>query len=178
MASSHILTAAEARQLLDYNPETGILTWRHLDRSQCASEMAWRAKSRVFGSVAGSIAVNGYRSIAIGAKRYYAHRLAWLIMTGGWPTDDIDHRNGDRDDNRWSNIRAASRSQNHQNRVGREDTGASWHERMGRWRAVITLDKKQKHVGYFDTEEEAVAAYREAKALYHPFQPKVRVRAG
>lgn len=175
MAESHILTAADARQLLHYEPETGVLVWRYQDRSRFDSEMAWRSKARFFGKPAGSIQVNGYRSICIRGRRYYAHRIAWLMMTDRWPSADVDHANGDRSDNRWGNLRAATRSQNHQNRLGRQTTGASWHARMGCWRAVVVVNGRQKHVGYFDTEEAAAAAYRKAKAEYHVFQPTLRL---
>lgn len=178
MAKSHIPTADEVRQLIDYDPDTGILTWRPMTRAECGSEMAWRARHSVFGKAAGSIMPNGYRSLLFRGRRYYAHRMAWLLMEGEWPCVDVDHINGVRDDNRWINLRAATRSQNHQNRIGNPATGASWHERMGRWRAVITLGRRQKHVGYFDTQEEAAAAYRRAKAEHHAFQPKVRTKVG
>jgi hypothetical protein len=174
MAKTQILTATEARQLFHYDPETGILIWRTRSRQECKSEMAWRAMSGLFGTAAGTIAVNGYRSISVNGKRYYAHRLAWLIVTGNWPTADVDHCNGDRSDNRWSNLRAATRSQNHQNRAAKPTTGASWHTKAGKWRAVIAVNGRQFHIGTFDTQDEAAEAYRKAKAARHTFQPQPR----
>lgn len=160
--------------LLEYDPADGHVRWRHLDRTAFASDMAWRCRRRFFGEVAGTVQRNGYVSISVNHKRYYAHRLAWLLMTGGWPPNDIDHKNGNRSDNRWENLRAATRSQNLQNRAASKTVGASWHARMGRWRAVIVVGGRQKHLGYFDTQDEAATAYRLAKSKLHSFQPTTR----
>ena len=171
------LTAAYARRLFEYNPETGDLIRRHVLREHCASDRSWRVRNARAGQRAGSILANGYRSVPIDGRRYYAHRLAWLIVTGEWPAADVDHRNGSRDDNRWLNLREATRAENHQNRIGHRATGTNWHIKSGRWRATICIGGKQRHLGLFDTQEDAAAAYREAKANLHTFQPNLRVEA-
>lgn len=171
------LDAEKAAAIFDYDPHSGSLKWRCLSRDACESDMAWRAKSRVFGKEAGSILKNGYRSVAVDGKRYYAHRIAWLLLTGDWPRFDIDHINGCRSDNSRSNLREATREQNQQNRSGTNTTGASWHTKAGKWRAVIVSKGKQTHLGYYDTEAEAAEAYREAKMQSHKFNPVLRMES-
>lgn len=173
-----ILSAERARQLLKYDPISGALVWRRLAIEDCASVYEWKAKARVFGKEAGSILKNGYRSICIEGRRYYAHRLAWLITLGDWPEEDIDHVNGNRLDNSIRNLRAATRGENHQNRGGSSYTGASWHSKAGKWRATIVVGGKQKHLGYYSSQEDAASAYRDAKLSAHKFQPVLRQCGG
>jgi hypothetical protein len=96
------LTQARLKELLHYDPESGAITW------------ASRPSSRVkVGMLAGKVhPTQGYRQVRADKSLYYAHRLAWLYMTGEWPAADVDHINHVRDDNRWSNLRGATRSQN------------------------------------------------------------------
>lgn len=150
------LTADRARALLSYNPATGEFRWRRA-----------MAMNRIpAGSVAGHISLAGYRVINVDGVLYYAQRLAWLMQTGCFPASDMDHRNGRRDDNRWSNLRMATRSQNCANSKRRKDNSTGEKGvaliRGTRWRATIRKDRKRHHLGYFDTKEKAAAAYREA----------------
>ncbi|WP_078452199.1 HNH endonuclease signature motif containing protein [Pseudomonas aeruginosa] len=111
-------------------------------------------------------------------KRQYAHRLAWLYMTGEWPSDQVDHVNCEKNDNRWSNLRIAGKSRNMQNIGLRSNnssgfTGVGYHRQTGRWRAFIVDDGKMVHVGLFDTIDEAAtarerAAKRQYGEFYHP----------
>lgn len=116
------------------------------------------------GDEPGYIHDHGYRIISIAGVKYRAHRLAWFYMTGMWPKEDVDHKNTVPDDNRWSNLREATDAQNLQN-IGmpKHNTsglkGASWREDKQKWRASICSRKKWRHLGYFDTKEEAHAAY-------------------
>lgn len=104
-----------------------------------------------------------------------AHRLAWLYVHGRWPIADIDHINGIRDDNRFTNLREASRAENNQNiRSARSHAisgllGAHWHRQSGLWYMRIKVDGKSFTKGMFATAEEAHAAYLKAKAEHHPF---------
>jgi HNH endonuclease len=144
------------RQVLEYDPDTGIFTWKV------------RVSTHVHaGDVAGyTDPKRGYVQIGLGGCVYLAHRLAWLYMTGESPSLEIDHRNGVRHDNRWANLRLATSAQNKQNR--RMARGAT--PFRGRWKAQIGLGNKvTKHLGMFDTEEEAHQAYLAAKAEMHPF---------
>lgn len=119
------------------------------------------------GDESGYIMGAGYRLLSLRNRRIYAHRVAWLLMTGVWPTVEIDHANGDKSDNRWCNLRLATRQQNARNQsITSRNTsgykGVSFHARVGRWRAVIETDQGHRHLGYFDTKEAASIAYREA----------------
>jgi hypothetical protein len=159
--ATEILTQARLKELLHYDPETGCFVWR-VARSA-------RAKA---GTVAGSL-WRGYVNISVDAKIYTAHRLAWLYVTGAWPTNVIDHINRFRSDNRWCNLRLSTQTLNAQNARLRRDNqsgakGVSWHEGNRKWRARIQADKKQLFLGWFSTFEDAAAAYKTAARTLHP----------
>lgn len=154
-------TAEELRAHLDYNPETG----------------KWTTKPRKIGTVQyfGKTRMPA-ETITLKSKdgawrMYYAHRLAWLWMTGKWPTHEIDHINNDSTDNRWSNLRAATHTENNRNKSFASYTksgliGASLHKASGLWRATL----RRKCLGYFKTAEEAHEAYNKAaQELYGEF---------
>lgn len=170
MAKPHNdLTADYVRSILDYMPETGELVWR-----------VARGRARI-GDVAGTM-IDGYLRVAVDGKRYCAHRLVWLIYHDRWPVDQLDHINGARADNRIENLRESTQAENMQNRASSINStsqyiGVSWHTRRKRWRADIKVNGKQKTLGYYDTGEEAAAAYAKAKAELHTFSPKVRLIA-
>jgi hypothetical protein len=108
----------------------------------------------------------------IDGEKYYAHRLAWFYAYGRWPKEKLDHRDGPRDANKLDNLREANDLQNARNsRIGRNNTsglkGVSLFKRDGTWRAQITVDSKNIHLGYFETAVEAHAAYRYAAERYH-----------
>lgn len=156
------LTVQRLRELLDYDPETGVFTWR-----------VRRGGAAVAGSVAGSIRDDGYRDIKVDGPNYMAQRLAWLYMTGSWPTDEIDHKNCVRADNWWENLREATHSQNTKNALTRRDNtsgfkGVSFYKRNSRWQARIKHAGRQRHLGYFDTAAEAHAVYRAAATAIDP----------
>lgn len=160
------LTAERIRELLDYDPNTGIFTWR-IKRSGTA----------LAGSVAGWMRPDGYLVISIDDKPYKAHRLAWLLATGKWPTRAIDHINQIKGDNRICNLREVNASESCQNRpLFRNNTsgfrGVSWHKKVGRWFAYIKHLGKRHFLGYFDTPEEASAAYKEAASRLHTHNPE------
>lgn len=156
------LSADRLRELLDYNPETGVFTWRVRRNQHVHLE-----------SIAGTTNINGYIQICVDRRVYRAHRLAWLYVHGHWPANDIDHINGDRKDNRLANLREATRSENLQNqRRGRGGTsaflGVSWRP-YGKWSAQIYINGRKTSLGCFTTEEAAAAAYLAAKRANHPF---------
>lgn len=147
-----ILSIERLKATLHYDPETGKF-----------SRLASSGGAHI-GDEPGYFNDNGYRIISIDGVKYRAHRLAWFYMTGEWPKEDIDHRNTISDDNRWENLREATDQQNLQNQgMPQHNTsglkGASWREDKQKWRASICSHKKWRHLGYFDTKEEAHAAY-------------------
>lgn len=157
------LTQARLKELLHYDPETGHFTW------------ALRRRSCIPGQRAGYTRHDGYVCIRIDGQLYLAHRLAWLWMTGGWPANDLDHINVNSNDNRWCNLREATRAQNLCNTRRRADNasgykGVFWDNSRQRWVARIHVGGKPKHLGSFATAELAHAAYCEAaKAAYGEF---------
>lgn len=154
------LTATRLRELLDYNPETGVFTNR-----------APRKKIKV-GAKAGAIdKSNGYLKITIDRRHYYAHRLAFLFMTGSWPVAFVDHVNGDRTANQWQNLRDVPKRVNQQNRRKATAGSASGllgaHKKRGRWSSQITANGEHTKLGTFATPEQAHAAYINAKRQLH-----------
>lgn len=124
------------------------------------------------GEYAGTIQNHGYLVISIDKRRYMAHRLAWFYVNGTWPKGDLDHINGDKLDNRISNLREATRKQNMQNvRRHKHNTsghkGVAWHPQRNKWRAYIFDSYRQIHLGLFDSKEAAFAARLKAEKQYH-----------
>ncbi len=159
------LTAEVLRNLLSYDAETGIFTWRGKPNGRVAH-----------GAQAGTLLPNGYVRVKLHRKLYLAHRLAWFYVHGVWPENEIDHINRTRSDNRIANLREATKSENLQNQISaqRHNTtskllGASWHEGRQKWQAQIYINGKAKYLGLFKTKEEAHAAYLAAKRELHPF---------
>lgn len=167
------LTAEYIRSIIHYNPETGVFTWlsrriEHFTDGKYPSERKAAIYNRRWaGSVAGTINDKGYRIIGVDNSDYYAHRIAWLYMTGAWPSDQVDHKNLDKADNRWGNLREATNSQNNANRLARKDNvsgvkGVRWCRRDKKWIARIKKDGDRHTLGYFTSLEEAAAAYEAA----------------
>lgn len=158
-----MLTQEILKQHLSYNPETGLF----------ARKNHFRLNSD--GSV-GTVQKKGYRAIMVLHRLYRAHRLAWLYVYGEFPNDQIDHINGNRDDNRIANLRVVNAHQNACNK--RSPAGLNPHigvtkkkrKNQFRWCARIMVNKKAKHLGYFNTVEEAKNAYILAKAQLHGIQ--------
>ncbi len=162
------VTIIKVRELLRYDPKTGVFTWR-TDRVCGRGRVSVRS-----GSVAGTQRPNGYRLININGTPILEHRLAWLYHFGEWPRHHIDHINGNPSDNRIANLRDVPRQVNMQNMrhamSGKKHgsmLGTAWHEGTGKWRALIKIDARQCSLGYFDTEAQAHEAYVVAKRRYH-----------
>ena len=170
-----MLDQETACRVFRYDPETGCLYRRKRTGKRSGPEKK-----------VGSPYSNGYLRVSYGprkeAQEYLLHRLIWMMQTGEWPPEEIDHINGDRQDNRWCNLRACSSAENKQN-VGLKKNntsgfiGVSYWKTCGKWRADITVNGKMKHLGRFGTPEEASAAYQEAKAKLHTFNPTLRETA-
>jgi hypothetical protein len=136
---------------LEYDPETGQWLW-------IVSYANVHA-----GQVAGTISVHGYRIITLFGTKYRSGRLAWFYMTGEWPTEEIDHINRDKTDDRWVNLRDASRSENALNRDLQSNNtssvrGVYWNVEKGKWAAQVKKDNIIHFGGYFDYLDEALEA--------------------
>lgn len=152
------LTAERVRELLDYDPETGVFRWKD-SRSQAVE----------VGSVAGSLDKHtGYIRIGVARNYVAAHRLAWLWVHGRWPDGELDHKNRVRSDNRLENLREATRSQNTVNATVRNATGYRGVKRhKGSYVARIKANGKQVELGYFRSAEAAHARYVQAAIALH-----------
>lgn len=165
MTSKNSLTSEQLRKLLDYDPHTGILRW------------LVKARRRSFWKIAGNICKrHGYVQVMIDGENYVAHRLIWRMVSGEWPTHQIDHKDLNRSNNRWLNLRPATNKQNSENHSLRTDNtsgvvGVCWSPRHGRWRAFITHYGKQTHLGYHDDFETAVNARREGEQAFFTHAP-------
>jgi HNH endonuclease len=157
------VTRDDVLDVLNYEPETGYFIWKPRLHDK-------RWTRRYAGKKAGVIESSGYRQIKVCGRYRMAHRLAWLVITGKWPSEWLDHRNRDRDDNRFDNLREATKSQNHANRKGYSNTGlkgASRRASTGKFTSNISKNGKCHWIGTFDTAEEAHAAYAAAAAKHH-----------
>ena len=153
------LTQSALAERLAYDPVSGVFSHRT------------RLGSTFIGQTAGRVNKNGYRYISLWKKMMLAHRLAWLYMTGALPEFEIDHRDGNRDNNAWLNLRAATHAQNQQNK------GSAWRNkngfagvhvsRSGIYRARVKIGGKSKWFGPYRTAEEAHARYLLEKLRRH-----------
>lgn len=146
--------------LLDYDPESGLFRWKETNRN------------RKRGAVAGSYN-NGYIRIGFDGASYFAHRLAYIVMTGGQLTsaDEVDHRNGRKDDNRWCNLRLLSRSNNVHNAPPSKLNhsgyrGVQWRPYNKRWIANISVNGRRVHLGTYAEKRDALAARMAAESKY------------
>ena len=132
------LTAAEVRSLLDYDPDTGVFTWR-IRPGTTPAECTFNARNG--GKIAGAINGDGYRCISVHDRSYRATRLAWLYVTGEWPALEIDHEDGDVANDRFANLRLADRQQQQRNRGSfRGVLKGTKRTPYGRYQAQIGVD--------------------------------------
>jgi len=146
------------QELLHYNPIVGVFTW--IDPTS--------NKVKV-GDIAGCDNGKGYVKIQIKGCRFYAHRLAWLYMTGEFPDSIVDHKNQNRSDNRWCNLRKATKSQNMINKQKIKNNtsgyiGVCWHKKAAKYEAYVASNKIKYYLGLFDSAKEA-AQVRDNKAI-------------
>lgn len=151
------------RKSMSYDPETGEFRWL-VKRAPCYKP----------GDLVGTVMRSGHRRIHAHGELILAHRLAFVFMTGELPKGDVDHINGIRDDNRWVNLRVASKAVNAQNRRRPNRNNSSGAGYLGvtrdagrKWRAAICVGGRQMYLGLFETAEAARDAYVAAKRLHH-----------
>ena len=158
-----MITQNELKRLFNYDPETGIFT-----------RLISIGKKVKAGQIAGFLD-NGYRAIAINNNKYYSHRLAWLYMYGElaqFPETIIDHIDGNRSNNKISNLRKVTHQQNMLNQKLRTTNksgvkGVCWHKRDKKWYVRVMNEGLMKNIGYFDDLELAELAAIEARKKYH-----------
>ncbi len=153
----------QAKQSLIYSAESGVFTW--------AVSKQGHKKA---GDIAGFKRSDGYVRIKVCQRAVWAHRLAWAWSNGKWPEWQIDHINGDPSDNRLVNLRDVPAAINAQNarkarsrKSGGSLLGAHWCKVWKRWKSSIMTRGVQRHLGWFDSEEQAHAAYVAAKRQLH-----------
>jgi hypothetical protein len=161
-------TADEVRALLDYEPGTGVLRWKQRPGLSGAVKI-WNAKHA--GRSAGSKRRDGYWQVSICDRLFLAHHLAWAIMTGAWPEMNIDHKDTDRANNCWANLRQASGTQNQGNRrINRNNKtgfkGVHRKRKDGRFVAQLQMKGRVVQLGRFLCPNDAHAAYIHAAQRY------------
>jgi hypothetical protein len=155
-----MLTQARLKELLHYDPLTGWFRW-----------LVNRTGGVKAGDIAGTL-VNGYIRISIDGVKYAAHRLAFLFMEGAFPADNVDHHYEPKTDNRWTNIRPATRSQNAMNSKTPTDNtsgvkGVHYRAKTRKWRVRISVDGKVVNLGSFGTLTYAAKVRRAAERRYY-----------
>jgi len=154
------LNVDDLHGMLLYDRETGLFTW-----------LVNNTRTRI-GDIAGTVGLRGYIVIKIKGVSVRAHRLAWFFETGSWPTNEIDHINGDTGDNRFANLREADRPQNMYNCKMRANNksgekGVHWCKKKEKWIAQIGANAGRIFLGSFDKKEDASAAYKNAAKKLH-----------
>ncbi len=160
--SGRSLTLEQLQARLNYNSETGIFTW-----------LPGQTRPRIKKESAGT-KNDGYIKIQISKAKYILNssRLAWLYFYKKWPDKQIDHIDGNRENNAIKNLREATPQQNSQNRKRKKTAsskykGMLWHKRLKKWQPMIVVNKKIIYLGLFKNEEEAAEAHRLAAEKYH-----------
>ena len=156
-----MITQDRLKEVLLYNHETGIFTWRKTmsNRASAGTQAGWSHNA-------------GYVGIRIDGKAYLAHRLAWLYVTGEWPPILVDHRDTVKTNNKFSNLRLANHSQNSENcKISKDNKtgykGVTFNKQLGKFIARIRKNKIEHHLGCYETPELAHVAYVEASARLH-----------
>lgn len=154
------LTAERLKAVVHYDELTGVFTRLSVSRASVKS---------LLGKQAGAVSAQGYVAINVDGVKCRAHRLAWLYMTGNWPVDMVDHINGQKNDNRWVNLRAADMAVNQQNQHrahADSKTGVLgvFETRNGKFKSQISANGVATYLGTLETKDLAHAAYQSAKA--------------
>lgn len=153
--------AAIAREWLDYDSKTGHLFWKK------------KGRKAIPGARAGTVGTHGYRQVYIGGKSHREHRICWLVVNGEFPSAELDHINGRKDDNRMENLRVVTRAENLQNihdahaRSSSGVRGVRFDRRRGIWTAEIQAFGVKRFLGAFSDKGAAEEAYRAAKRRLH-----------
>ena len=157
------ITVKQIKERLNYDPNTGILTWKSVVRYS----------NRRIGQQAGRVNSLGYRQVELLGKKRKATNLIWYMQTGVYPSEKIiDHKNRIKSDDRWENLRESTWAQNQANTGIRSDNtsgykGIHYCKNINKWRATLQYNKKKVHIGYFDNKKTAARHYRKAAIKYY-----------
>jgi hypothetical protein len=153
------------KERITYDPESGRLYWSG----------SLLNKAYLVGLEAGTLRPNGHRQVSVGGTLILSHRVAWALHSGEWPTDTLDHINGDRADNRIINLRQASMLDQVRNRAQQRKSrnpylGVRWRADFRKWAVEIGMSNRTLYIGSFACLEDAIAARHEAEKQYgfHP----------
>lgn len=155
-----MISQDKLKEFLDYDPDTGELTWKKKPSKKVAKN-----------SRAGSLSKDGYRHVIFSGKKYPEHRLIWFYVHGEFPKEQIDHINHKRDDNRLCNLREVTHSENARNRTKNksskvQEVGIWFCKKRQRYIAEITLNQKKVYQRSFENIDDAIQARKEkAKEL-------------
>ncbi len=168
MENKKTLTQARLVEMFHYSKETGVFV-RKVPVLCSNGQIPYKA-----GAIAGSVGSNGYINISVDGRKYYAHQLAFLYVTGSFPLFVVDHIDGTRSNNAWSNLRDVTHKENLQNRKRLNKSnkstgllGVSKYGKHGKYKAGIVVDNKRIHLGVFDNKEDAFECYAAAKKYLH-----------
>ena len=156
----YMLTKEQAEKFVAYDQDSGVLTWKYDN------------KYHKIGDVAGHNNGSGYLSIRLNGRPYLVHRVAWLLMMGKFPDGQLDHKNLDKEDNRWSNLRGATPTLNQANTEKRSNNTSGfkcvyWDNRYCKWRVRMWIGNHFRSMGSYISKHEAHAAYCEvAQRVY------------
>lgn len=179
MAKRRLPAPEELRQLLRYEPETGKLFWRQrglewFAHGKQGAERHCKSWNRRFAGKEAFTATHnqGYKDGHVSSCHLLAHRVIWAIVTGEWPINDVDHKDNDKSNNRWSNLRPATNAQNMQNKRVRKDSGTglkgvSRYGTGGKYQAQIRAGNEIHRLGVFADPIDAKAAYDKAAKELH-----------
>ena len=154
-------------KLLRYEQETGRLFWLPRPEHMFSRRRTFLQFNTCFANTEAFTAIDGrgYRSGRIWNKTYHGHRVVWAVCHGDWP-NVIDHINGDRADNRLINLRNITKAENARRKIKTKTTnGVSFCNIRNLWRARVTYNYKDRHLGYFNTQDEAIAAREKANIM-------------
>lgn len=159
-----MITQERLKQLWDYDPDTGKCVWKQSTGFK-----------RLVDKPVGYLHRSGYICAGIDNQYYGIHRLIWLYMTGTMPPNEVDHINGNRQDNRFCNLRLATKKQNQQNRKKQNNnktgiTGVGWHKDSKKWAAYIKHNLKNIHLGIYDDIWDAICVRKSAELTYQPLR--------
>lgn len=158
-----MLTQERLKELLHYDPLTGVFTWK----------MTRKGRGCIAGQIAGGAPSRwGYHRVGVDSVRYLLSRLAFLYMLGEFPSMQVDHRDRNRSNNAWKNLRKATNLENSRNRCMYSGNtsgfkGVSYFKRDRTWRAQVLAEGKTRHLGYFSTPELAHMAYLQYVTQHH-----------